>query len=110
MILIILSLICSAFFASCVGRAIYCLKDAKVHNDIERIKKYGKIPLIESVVFIFLCIIGTVTGVLVRFGINIILLIAIPSIIICFLLIGTIVGIVYSNSAIKNGLRPKMTK
>lgn len=107
MILIIISLIFSGFFSSCVGRAIYCYKDAKEYNDIERKIKYGKTPLIESIIFFLLCVLGTITGCFIKFGFNCTKLMIFIFIDIGFLFIGIMYGIIYSNSAIKRKIRPK---
>ena len=107
MILIIISLIFSGFFSSCIGRAIYCYKDAKEHNDIEREIKYGRTPLIESIVFFLLCVLGTITGCFIKFGFDYAKLTVFIFIDIGLLFIGTVYGIIYSNSAIKRRKRPK---
>ena len=107
MFLIITGIIMSAFFASCVGRAIYCYKDAKMFNDMERIKKFGTTPLIESVICFLLCVFGTVTGCFQRFGFNNTKLIILVFIEVGFLVIGTVYGIICSNSAVKRNIRPK---
>ena len=107
MFLIISGLMMSGFFSSCVGRAIYCYKDAKEFNDMERIKKFGTTPLIESIVYFLLCVFGTITGCFQRFGFNNIKLIILVFIEVGFLVIGTVYGIVYSNSAIKRNIRQK---